>query len=614
MAKAWWTRVEDSPDDPAARGRGRFLLVLAAVVAIVMSILSATEPLRLAEARAFDFLSTIRPPAVPEDAPVIIAIDEPSMAEIGRQWPWPRDLHARLVAELRAAGTRAIGIDIIFAEPSNPASDAALASRLGPDVVLAGDETLVETPHADQIIRVEPLTEFVETDAATGIATISLDSDGVVRRLPRREDGFARTLLSLVNGNSAPVPAGALMQSFGPARTLPTISYYQALEPDVFLPPDFLDGKVVIVGLSMQAAADLKTGGADAYATSHTLRSQRLVSGAEIQATAYVNLAKRLLVTPAPRQAAIMAIAVSTLLSALTVRAGSNRRTIVHVVIAAIAFSAGSWLLMTYGQIYLGPIAPLLSFMSVAGALGARDYAVESRIRRGITHAFSQYLSPVLVQRLATHPALLKLGGERRTITVLFTDIRGFTTISERLKQDPERLTLLVNRMMNPLSRAVLDAGGTIDKYIGDSVMAFWNAPLDDPEHARHAVEAAFAMLDALEFLNRQLADEARAANEEPIEFAIGIGINTGDCVVGNMGSDIRFNYSALGDAVNLAARLESETKTYRTPILIGPRTAEIVGDAFIINEVDRVAVKGKMEVLPIFAVMRPGLIEPIKG
>jgi adenylate cyclase len=215
-------------------------------------------------------------------------------------------------------------------------------------------------------------------------------------------------------------------------------------------------------------------------------------------------------------------------------------------------------------------------------------------------------LSPALVQRLANDPSQLKLGGERRTLTILFCDVRGFTTISEALKDDPEQLTALINRLLTPLSEIVLESGGTIDKYIGDCLMAFWNAPLDDPHHSSHAVGTALRMLDAIEHLNEELAREAAMLGTEPRVLKIGIGINTGDCVVGNMGSSRRFDYSVLGDCVNLASRLEGESKNYGVPLLIGEQTALLSASDFTIAELDSITVKGRTALSPIFTVLAP--------
>jgi adenylate cyclase len=587
----------------APRWRSIILIVMVTVAALLA--LSPTSPWKLIEARAFDYFSTLSPPPVAADSPVIVAVDEPSFAEIGLQWPWPRSLHGKLVEALRKAGAKAIGLDIIFAEPSSdPTADAALIAALGPDVTLAGDETLIKTPHADQAMRVGPLPEFLAAGAKSGIASIVLDSDGTLRRVPRYRDGFAAVLATTAGVTPADVPSGALLQSFGPARTFPTVSYYQALSPDEFLPRDFFRGKVVIVGLSLQSAPTADAGGADSYATSFTLRSRHLVSGAEIQATIYENITKHLFISAAsPLLLAVCTVA-AALLAGAAVWRGTGWMTAV-LAAAVIALSlAGSLLLLQFGRLYVPPIAPAVAFVAVAAAQSGRDYAAERRLRRNITRAFSQYLSPVLVERLAADPSQLHLGGERKTLSILFTDVRGFTTISETLKDEPERLTALMHRLLNPLSAAVLSAGGTIDKYIGDAIMAFWNAPLDDADHAIHAVEAALAMLQALDALNIELANEARAAGTTPLDLRIGVGINTGGCIVGNMGSEFRFDYSALGDSVNLAARLESETKGYDVSILLGEQTAELASAKFEVVELDRIRVKGKTLPTRIFTVV----------
>ena len=222
--------------------------------------------------RAFDFLSTAAAPAPETSDILIVAVDESSFAEIGLQWPWPRDLHARLIRSLRAAGARAVAFDIILAEPSDPKADEALAAAIGPDVVLAADETIAETPQGTLLTRTEPLPALLERGARSGIASLSQDKDGVVRRLPTYPDGFMRALLG--GPANAPPPRDRLIQYFGPAGSYPRISYYQALDPDTFLPPDVLKGKIVIVGYALQAATEAGEGAAtDSFETPWTLRT-----------------------------------------------------------------------------------------------------------------------------------------------------------------------------------------------------------------------------------------------------------------------------------------------------------------------------------------------------
>ena len=601
------------PSPGSAPGRMRSLLnarwrqlALLAVLAGLLSFLAMQSAgLRLLDNRIFDYLSTLAPPAPSGDGPIIVAIDEPSMAEIGRQWPWPRDLHARLVDSLRAAGAAAIGLDIVFAEPSTPEADGALAASLGPDVVLAGDETVVEAAQGDQLIRVEPLAELTAGGALVGIAGMPLDMDGVFRRLPAREDSFVSMLLRAA-GREIDLPAdGAMIQAFGPARTIPTVSYYQALDPAAFLPPDIFRGRVVIVGLSTQSAPTIDAGGADMHATPFTVRTGRLVAGAEVHATILENLSRHLSILPASMLVEVAAIMIAALWGVAIAWRRTGAATAMGALLGVFLLFGAAYLLLRFQLFYVSPGGPALALLLVASGQAGLDFARERRLRAGIVRAFSQYLSPVLVERLAERPEALNLGGERRELTVLFCDVRGFTTIAESLKDDPERLTTLMNRLITPLTEAVLAENGTVDKYIGDCVMAFWNAPLDTPDHAARAVRCALAMLEAIDRLNAELSQESRQDDTAPVVLRIGIGVNTGECVVGNMGSSMRFAYTAMGDPVNLASRLESESKAMRVPLLIGEETVRRALGAFAFVPLHKILVKGKWEPVRPFTVLR---------
>jgi adenylate cyclase len=232
------------------------------------------------------------------------------------------------------------------------------------------------------------------------------------------------------------------------------------------------------------------------------------------------------------------------------------------------------------------------------------NFVKEQAQRRQIRSAFGQYLSPTLVEQLAQSPEKLVLGGEARDMTIMFSDVRGFTTISEIYKDDPQGLTALMNSFLTPLTNAIIDRKGTIDKYMGDAIMAFWNAPLYDPTHELNACEAALDMLDRVERLNREREAAAKANGSLFIPINIGVGINTGRCVVGNMGSDLRFDYSVLGDSVNLASRLEGQCKSYGLPIIIGSRTANAAKDKFALLELDFIAVKGKKEPEVVYSIV----------
>jgi adenylate cyclase len=573
--------------------RGRY--AVAAAVLIALAGLRLTPLWDLASGRAFDLLSTVDAPVPERSDVVLVAIDEPSFAEIGLQWPWPRALHAELIAALRAAGARSIALDLVFAEHADAADDAALAAALGRDVVLAADETVRETPQGTLLTRTVPLHELTAAGARFGIASLSQDRDGVVRRVPRYPDGFMRVLA----GTEAPASAGALVQYFGPAGSYPRVSYYQALDPETFLPPDALRGKTVIVGFALQSAPETGAGGAaDSFETPWTLRSGTLSAGVEVQATIHDNLRHGLWIAAAPGWAGFGTLALGAL-AGLAASAPRSPARKTALMLGGIALSiALAWLALRLGRLYLSPVDPVAAIGLVTVAIGTLDLALEQKARRAVESAFGQYLNAEMVARLADDPSLLRLGGEAREMTILFADIRGFTSISEAMKDDPQGLTALINEVLTPLTDVILAHGGTIDKYMGDCVMAFWNAPLDQPDHARKAVAAGEAMTAAMPGINAAIAHRLPPG----AAIAIGVGINSGVCVVGNMGSARRFDYSVIGDAVNVASRLEALTKTYGVAILIGEETTRHLGQEPALRLVDHVAVRGKSHSHGIYA------------
>ncbi|HEX9448388.1 MAG TPA: adenylate/guanylate cyclase domain-containing protein [Dongiaceae bacterium] len=282
------------------------------------------------------------------------------------------------------------------------------------------------------------------------------------------------------------------------------------------------------------------------------------------------------------------------------------------VMLAAVAYVRHGWL--------FDPVYPSTAAMLVYLSGSLMGYIKAELERRHVRLAFSHYLSPTMVARLAADPSSLKLGGEMRDITIMFLDIRDFTTIAEGL--DAVRLTHLINEFLTSMSAAVLDHGGTIDKYIGDSLMAIWNAPLDDPDHGRNACKAALAMRRRLIDFNARLKVQAEAAwaadqallvegiermeKQPPIEIRIGIGINSGICCVGNLGSEQQFNYSAMGDNVNLASRVEGLTKFYKVDIIVTEATRDTAPD-FHYRNLDVVHVKGRSAEVTIFALLDDG-------
>lgn len=578
-------------------------LSLALIVGLAVAPLHQLAGMRMVEGRLFDALSTIAPPTPERPGAIIVAIDEPSFAEIGERWPWSRALHARLLTSLRRAGASVIGLDVLFSEPSDPAADAALAAAAGPETVLAADLETIALDQGMQVSRIDPLPAFRAGGAVSGLVSVDPDGDGVLRRMPVVEDGFGAVALRRAGFAARPVPDGALLQYAGGPRSYPTISYYQALEPERFLPPGLLEGKVVLVGLSLKTAPKVESGAPDAFATPFTASTGQLTAGVEIHATVLDNLRHGLWIVPIGGGWVMAAALALGLAAALPF--GRQRTSWRTGVVAALGFAVilgGSFLLLRFGRVWFAPVTPALAWLGVFGARFGVDYALERRLRAAVSEAFSRYVSPALVEELARNPAALKLGGERRVLSVLFCDVRGFTGLSERLKDDPERLTLVINRLLDALSAQVLDARGTIDKYMGDCVMAFWNAPLPEPDHALHAVRAALAMSTTVVRLNAEL--EAEGAGLPPL--AVGVGVNTGACVVGNIGSRWRYDYSVLGDTVNLASRLEGQTKDYGVALILGPGTADAVRGEFVLIELDRIAVRGRSEATAVYTVLAP--------
>lgn len=259
------------------------------------------------------------------------------------------------------------------------------------------------------------------------------------------------------------------------------------------------------------------------------------------------------------------------------------------------------WIAYSQYQLLFDPIYPPVTLAAIYIGGSVLAFMRAERDRREIRGAFGLYLSPDVVEQLARNPDLLQLGGELREITVMFTDVRGFTTISEQF--DPQGLTRFMNRFLTPMTDLILSHRGTIDKYMGDAIMAFWNAPIEVEGHAARACQTALAMQARLRALNVEWKAEAEAQNRRHIPVNIGVGLNTGRASVGNFGSTQRFTYSCLGDSVNLASRLEGQCKTYGVGIIIGNTTREQVPD-FATIEIDLVMVKGKTEPERVYALL----------
>ena len=579
-------------------------MLVALAVTLVLGSLLWVPQARLFDWRVYDFLSTQWPPSAMPLRPVLVAIDEPSFADVNKPWPWPRGLHGQLIESLRAAGAKVIGLDLVFAEPQDAIQDQLLAQALGPDVVLASTEAIIETPQVSQKNNVLPLQMFLDTGAAAGNAAVDLDEDGVFRRIPPRQGTFAEVVLQRAGLGVSPRP-NALIQYFDPAagEGIDIVSYYQALDPANMLPSGFFKDRIVIIGFRLNLSAEVKRGATDNFEVSTTVFTRQLMAGAEIQATILQNLRQGLSINLLPNWAIFLLTGIAAWAGAWINRRFLALRAVLTLLIGGGIIISDAYFVLRFGRWWTGASFPFLALLFAVGIEAGIGVLEERANRRRITAAFQHYLAPSMVDMLARDPSLLKLGGAKRELTILFCDVRGFTTISEMLKDDPERLVALMNRVLTRLSEVVLSTGGTIDKYIGDCVMAFWNAPLEDLDHARHAAEAALKMLAAMEVLNTELANEGAGAAARLPKIDIGIGINTGLCIVGNMGSETRFDYSAIGDAVNLASRLESMCKTYDRRIVISEATQAKIAPWFETEELDRTTVRGRSEAVTLYTI-----------
>jgi adenylate cyclase len=368
------------------------------------------------------------------------------------------------------------------------------------------------------------------------------------------------------------------------------ISVRAVLKDEV--PAEKLEGQVIFVGTSAIGLKDLRN-----------TPVQDGVPGVEVHAQlAEQMIEQRFLARPDYADGAefLYLAAVGLLMVGLLPRLSAGRM----AVVAAILIGAGlvvPWLAYSQYHLLFDPIYPPVTLAAIYVGGTSLAFMRTERERAEIRGAFGMYLSPDLVEQLARNPSLLQLGGEQREITVMFTDVRGFTTISEQF--DPHGLTRFMNRFLTPMTDLILARKGTIDKYMGDAIMAFWNAPLPVERHAAQACDAALAMQARLVVLNEEWKTEAEAEGRRHIPVNIGVGLNTGPASVGNFGSTQRFTYSCLGDDVNLASRLEGQCKTYGVGIIVGSKTRDAIAD-YATLEIDLVTVKGKTEPERIFVLL----------
>ena len=596
----FWTRAtaSDSASPAVRRQQQVYALAACALALLLVGAATFSRTWHALEFKTFDVLTAWTAPQRTALPVVILAIDEPTFQELQHTWPFPRSVHAALLQRLHDEGAAAVGLDIVFADPSTEAEDAALAQAIaetGP-VVLAATREKIDSSNAALWLDVMPLQRFLDAGADAGDAGVEPDDDFVVRRVPVAREGFALRLAQRAAEARGKLP---VLRHFdwigyrGPRGTFDTRSYYQALEPGL-LPAGFFKNKIVLVGRSARTATELSRSQADLFNSPFgTAGGERLFPGVELQATLVDNYLTGggLRSVPEGWTLALVALLVPLLLWGNRRLHPAGAAALAAALVAAIA--GASWWLFGRFQLWWPPLLPAAAALAVYGAAALAGYAFVRRRARQTRAMFAQYVPPAVVSRLIAQPELMRLGGEAREVTLMFTDLANFTTLSEQLsaEQTVEVLTAYFNAM-TPIVHAT---GGTVDKFIGDAVMAFWGAPLDDPQHAEHAVTAAILMQQAMQVLVADL----RARGLPPIHMRI--GLHTGRVVVGNVGSEQRFSYTAIGDAVNLAARLEGANKAFGTGILLSAATAAQLPSSVALRALDDVVVKGKTEPVRVF-------------
>ena len=640
----------------------RYGLLIFAVLVSFLPILNPLQIFSNLQNYSFDTLQRLLPREIyAEDPVVIIDIDDRSLAEIG-QWPWSRNQLAKLTNQAYAAA--ALGFDIVFAEsdrtnPQNFFSSYPLNESLKKELsalpsndelfsqAIANHGTVVLGQALNNKNNIKPskakfglvtqgddpkqfITNYsgiqnniqqLESSAA-GVGSMSIgNNDAIVRQLPtfeRVDDQLVPSLalemtrvavgastFQIKSSNASSeeaygaqtginniklgpltiptTPKGNAWVYFAPSKNISTISAADVISGAV--PPEFFEGKLALVGTSAAGLLDLRSTPTEKNVPGVTIIAQfiqQIFANEFLQRPDWLFGAEFL-------AGLVLAVLITLSIQAMGPIGGLS------VLLAGSGGIIGSSYYFFRSKLFLvDPISPLIISLSVYVAVTFFNYLFTELERSRVRGAFAQYLSPEMVNRLAESSESLVLGGERKEMTFLFSDIRGFTKISEQYKDDPEALTQLINQLLTVLSNAILDHGGTIDKYMGDCIMAFWNAPTDQANHRQLAIESAHAMDNALSEFNQNL--------EGSLDFKleIGIGINSGECIVGNMGSDKRFDYTVLGDAVNLASRLEGQSSNYGLNMVLG-ENSYLQDSSYQIIEIDKIAVKGKSSAETIF-------------
>lgn len=559
--------------------------------------LGRTELVRVFELASLDVRFRAEKPASLDPRIILVVIDDSSIRQLGR-WPWPREFHAALLQALNEFPPRAIGYDILMTEPDEkrPEFDRALVelcSQLRCTVF-----AMARDRDARGEYELKPFNALAKATIA-GAVNAPRDLDGVLRRLPMRvldQLSFSAAVAEkMEKGSTAKLPDVLPIRFRGRLKDFRIVSAAEVLkslqqrasgQPESFPLKNFLNS-VVLVGLAAT--------GTDVAPTPLDTNSPLVVA----HANAVNNILRRDFMREAPRDVTWMVVGILCVIIGLTTVV--QRPLVSGILTLCVAGGwvvAAFWLLRSW-NLWIELVAPMIVLLPMFAVMSAYRFFIEERDKRFIKKAFRHYLSGRVMEQVLVNPDMLKLGGERRTLTVLFSDVRGFTTFCE--KNPPETVVPLLNEIMGALSVPIREHDGTLDKYMGDAIMAFWGAPIPQrDDHALRAVRCALGMQAAM----RRIAEEKTAHGLKMLRM--GIGINSGDMTVGNMGSTELFDYTVIGDEVNLGARLESETRKWDADIIISETTYELVKDHIECVRLGETTVKGKAKPVTIYKVVGP--------
>ncbi|QQG39169.1 MAG: adenylate/guanylate cyclase domain-containing protein [Candidatus Woesearchaeota archaeon] len=520
---------------------------------------------------------------------VILAIDDKSLQEIGR-WPWDRKVFADALRKLKES--KVVGVDVAFFEKSNENSDNELVNAIGfsKNVVLPVEYTSYTQ---EKVVRGEgillPIEGIEENALDLGYINVITDKDGITRAANLNVlgdyDSFTSAIYQHYTGNEFNKKYSRFLINFvGKPDSFKTYSISDFLNGK--LDEALFKGKVVLIG---STAPDLH----DDHLVP-TSKGKRM-AGVEVHA----NTLQTMLNGNFLEQEANILVIISMFLAAVIVGLvfffANTWIAFIITLILMISYIFAAILFFNKGILINLVYAPLAFFITNITSV-ATLYIGERKEKMKVLSAFEKYVSPILLNDILRKTGELKLGGDKATITILFSDIRGFTTFSEQMK--PEDLVEVLNEYLTEMTNVIMNNKGLVDKYIGDAIMAFWGAPLKEKDHAALACTSALEMIKALENLNKKFKSEGKH------QLDIGIGLNTGEAIVGNMGSEKRFDYTAIGDSVNLGSRLEGITKFYGVKIIISESVYEEVKDKFFMRELDYVSVKGKKKPIKIYGLM----------